>query len=969
MANQLSDKGLEINSLAPGAVPDGGADKVLLYASGSGSDARLYVKAGADSQTLLGIDIDQLDALGSAGVAQGDHLLFSDAGTEKKITFSNFEDSIFANVSGDATIAAGGALTIAAGSIEHGMLAEDIISGQANLGGTGVDDADEFMFSDGGTIKALTGANLYGWVFSKVSGDATVAAGGALTIANDAVEQAMIADDAVGADQLASNAVVNASVVDGALKADKLDIDGSTDIGAALADADLMLVDDGAGGTNRKSALSRVKKYIYSAISGDATASDAGALTIANDAVEQAMIADDAVGADQLASNAVVNASVASGAAIAANKLDFNVDLGGDITFGNQSDDTISTTGHLTVGGNLIVQGTTTTVDSTTVNISSSFTFEGPADAHETILHAGSPSQDITVYLPQYSSSAGAHSAYLAVLADAPTQASQAVTAAEFALLDGGSTVSTVTVADGDGVLLNDGGTMKQATVQSLAAYFDDEITAMPNLVTVSALNAGSISSGFGNIDNGSSTLDTGVATVSKLQIDSSSDYIDVDTDLKVIAAADIVLDPAGGEVKVDGNLLPNSDSADALGASGTAWSNLYVDAIDLNGQGSISMGGTGRIDLDADDDTSIRASADDVITFEAGGNDEMSMSTTALYPASDDGLALGSANNNWSDLYMADGAVMNFGDDQEVTLTHVHNTGLNLVGALSGSSTLRSKGTVTVGIGDGKIMLEASSGHITASGECHFLGGQSNNGMSVVASNVYANSLAGTFGSLTSLGVVDVTATTDASDASGDTGALRCEGGASIAKKLFVGTDLDVDGTANLDAVDIDGAVQADGTITVGADDTGYDVKFFGATSGRYFLWDESADGVGIGKACTAGYAIDVATGHGDVRADSFVTYSDRTLKTNIQKMDGALEKVMKLEAVTYDKKATGKSEIGFIAQDVAKVVPEICALDANGEGRGIDYSRMSTLLVGALKAQQEQIAQLKEIVAKLQK
>jgi hypothetical protein len=46
-----------------------------------------------------------------------------------------------------------------------------------------------------------------------------------------------------------------------------------------------------------------------------------GAVTIANDAVEQAMIADDAVGADQLASNAVVNASVASGAAIADTKI------------------------------------------------------------------------------------------------------------------------------------------------------------------------------------------------------------------------------------------------------------------------------------------------------------------------------------------------------------------------------------------------------------------------------------------------------------------------------------------------------------------------------------------------------------------------------------------------------------------------------------------------------------------------
>ena len=44
--------------------------------------------------------------------------------------------------------------------------------------------------------------------------------------------------------------------------------------------------------------------------------------------------------------------------------------------------------------------------------------------------------------------------------------------------------------------------------------------------------------------------------------------------------------------------------------------------------------------------------------------------------------------------------------------------------------------------------------------------------------------------------------------------------------------------GTAN-----IDGATQADGTITVGVDDTGHDVKFHGATASAYMLWDESAD------------------------------------------------------------------------------------------------------------------------------
>ena len=63
--------------------------------------------------------------------------------------------------------------------------------------------------------------------------------------------------------------------------------------------------------------------------------------------------------------------------------------------------------------------------------------------------------------------------------------------------------------------LFNDGGTMKQVAVTDLAAYFDDEITAMPNLVTtaattVGALDSGSITSGFGNIDNGASNITSG---------------------------------------------------------------------------------------------------------------------------------------------------------------------------------------------------------------------------------------------------------------------------------------------------------------------------------------------------------------------------------------------------------------------------------------------------------------------------
>ena len=88
------------------------------------------------------------------------------------------------------------------------------------------------------------------------------------------------------------------------------------------------------------------------------------------------------------------------------------------------------------------------------------------------------------------------------------------VTTTELNIIDGDTTASSTTVADADRVVFNDAGTMKQVAVTDLAAYFDDEITAMPNLVTtaattVGALNSGSITSGFGTIDTGSSAITT----------------------------------------------------------------------------------------------------------------------------------------------------------------------------------------------------------------------------------------------------------------------------------------------------------------------------------------------------------------------------------------------------------------------------------------------------------------------------
>ena len=88
--------------------------------------------------------------------------------------------------------------------------------------------------------------------------------------ANLADADLFIVDDGAGGTNrkmAASRIATYVGASAGAFAIANLDIDGVTDIGAALADADLIVLDDGAGGTNRKAALSRVKTYI-----GDPTA-------------------------------------------------------------------------------------------------------------------------------------------------------------------------------------------------------------------------------------------------------------------------------------------------------------------------------------------------------------------------------------------------------------------------------------------------------------------------------------------------------------------------------------------------------------------------------------------------------------------------------------------------------------------------------------------------------------------------
>ena len=87
--------------------------------------------------------------------------------------------------------------------VDADNIKDNLISGKTEMTGD-VADTDELMVSDDGTIKRADFSVVRDAVFNDVSGDATIAAGGALTIENGAVENAMLADNAVDHDELAA---------------------------------------------------------------------------------------------------------------------------------------------------------------------------------------------------------------------------------------------------------------------------------------------------------------------------------------------------------------------------------------------------------------------------------------------------------------------------------------------------------------------------------------------------------------------------------------------------------------------------------------------------------------------------------------------------------------------------------------------------------------------------------------------
>ncbi len=303
-----------------------------------------------------------------------------------------------------------------------------------------------------------------------------------------------------------------------------------------------------------------------------------------------------------------------TGTASKATVTDSTANTNFPVVFHNESDGLLDDTGALRYNPStgellvpkLTVAGTTTTADTVTMNASNAVIFEGAtADSYETTLSIVDPTADHTQYLIN-------QGGYIPVLAAATTTAISS-TPEELNLIDGGTVRGTTAVASGDGILINDGGTMRMTNVDTVSTYFSSHNVGGGNIVTTGAINSGSITSGFGTIDTGSSAITTtGLISGGSLDIDNvliNGTTIGHTDDTDLITLTDGVVTVAG-EISVT-----------TLDIGGT---NVTSTAAELN----LIDGGTSR-------GTDAVASGDGILINDAGTMKMTNVDTVSTYFAS----------------------------------------------------------------------------------------------------------------------------------------------------------------------------------------------------------------------------------------------------------------------------------------------------------------------------------------------
>ena len=413
------------------------------------------------------------------------------------------------------------------------------------------------------------------------------------------------------------------------------------------------------------------------------------------------------------------------------------------------------------------------------------------------------------------------------------------------------------------------------------------------------------------------------------------------------IAAASLDI---SGDVDVDGTL-----EADAITVNGTTLTEFVQDTVGAmvssNTESGISVT---YEDSDGTLDFSVSASsaADDISTGDAAVNiatsagnitlDAQGSDTDIIFKGTDgssdttfltlDGSDAGTAIFNHDVKLLSDAAILNFGADNDVNLTHVADTGLLL------------NSTRQLQFGDSGTYIH-----------------QSADGVLDLVSDTELELNATT---------IDINGDVEISGTLAQAGVLTANAGVVVDNITIDGTEID------LSSGDLTIDVAGDLVLDTG----GRDIKFnyagtheanihtgTGSTVFSTIVSDRDLAFAGNdGGSTITALTLDMsdagaATFNSTVTAPNFNTTSDKTLKTNIVTLTNALDKVNTLRGVSFDWIKTKESEIGLIAQEVEEVVKE--SVHTNEDGiKSVKYGNMVALLIEAVKEQQVQINDLKK-------
>ena len=427
---------------------------------------------------------------------------------------------------------------------------------------------------------------------------------------------------------IASNGVVTFSQApvfpDGSIDLDDLDIDGGTDIGAGLADADLFIVDDAAGGTNRKSAASRIKTYI-----ADVTLTTAAQTNITSLGTLTTLTVD----------NIIINGT----------------------NIGHTSD-----TDSIAIASNGVV----------TFSAAPVFP-DGSIDLADLDIDGGT---DI---------GAGIADSDLMIIDDGGGGTNRKVAASRFKTYIGSTSgaLDDLTVGDAASTLATSAGniTIDAQGNNTDIIFKGTDATADITMLTLDGSEAGQATFTAGILLPDDGTIGSASAN-SAMTIDSNGIVTFVD-DILIKDGGTIGSASDADAIAIAANGVVTFSQVPVLPNNTVETADIQDNAVSLAKMAVLARGKIIYGDSSGDPAALAVGSANYVLTSD-GTDISWAAAQANPDPASADGDSLGTASAEWSDLYLADGGIIYFGNDQDITVTHVADVGLTLTHTATGDNT-----------------------------------------------------------------------------------------------------------------------------------------------------------------------------------------------------------------------------------------------------------------------------------------